>query len=242
MTSNIKIACLIGAAAGITPLLVSLVSVDAEFIVDVFIPKIFVGYLIKAIALMALGAFVVFVNSESDFKKAFQLGIMAPALVVGSINASNLSGAKQEISVLEHELNPSSSSNETSNAGSSYLFDNFAIDFSIIGNAYADSENNLIGKHNPPSTGRLVWYGLSGNISNGWFVMAGTHKQKSDADRQAQRLRNDGYDARVFPPLGNIKYFGVAIGSYLSIEEARSLRSKAIEGGLTKDSYLWKWK
>lgn len=242
MAKEMKIACFIGAAAGITPLVVSLISVEAELILDIFAPKILIGYLIKTAGLMALGAFVVFVNSESDYKKAFQLGIMAPALIVGTINASNFSDAKREILDLESELGGHSPAISSSRLDTSYLPENSGPVFSLIGNAYAGGTNNLAGKHNAPSTASLIWYGMAGKISNGWFVIVGSHTQKREADSQARQLKNKGYDARTFPSLENSGGFSVAIGSYLSLEEARTLRQKALADGLSKDTRLWKWK
>jgi len=238
MTKEIKIACLIGAAAGVTPLLVSLISVDAEMIVDNFVPRIFVGYMIKAIGLMALGAFVVFVNSEVDFKKAFQLGIMAPALVVGTMNANNFSDAKQEIIGLESELE----SKRTPPGDGAMLFQPPIPGFSIFSQAYAASIDVSVGQHNEPSTGSLLWYGITGNISNGWFVIAGSFKKESEAEARAKQLREEGFDARVYPPFADSEYFGVVIGAYLTIKDARALRRKAIDKGLPEDTYLWKWR
>jgi cell division protein FtsN len=114
--------------------------------------------------------------------------------------------------------------------------------FSLISNAYAERPNKLIGTHNTPSTARKVWYGISGNITNGWFVMVGSHKQKTEADGEAQELRNMGYDARVFPPFEDINNYSVAIGSYLTLKEANALRKKAIKAGLPESIDLWKWK
>lgn len=242
MTREIKIACFIGAIAGATPLLISLISVDAELIVDNFVPKIFIGYMIKTIGLMLLGAFVVFVNSECDLKKAFQLGIMAPALVVGTLNANNFNEAKDEISGLESELENQRKPAGTPINSDAILFIHPEYGFSIIKSAYASEENALIGMHNEPSTARLLWYGITGNISNGWFVIVGSHKNELDAENQAKQFQNKGYDARVYPPFGNNEYFGVVIGAYLPINIARELRDKAVNDGLPKDSYLWKWK
>jgi hypothetical protein len=242
MARDKKIACCVGALAGITPLLVSLISVDAELIVSGFDPMIFIGYLIKVLGMMTLGAFVVFVNSESDFKKAFQLGLMAPALIVGTINADNFSEAKQEILDLVAELENRISKNEAVHQDAAFIFQGEAFGFSLISNAYADSTNALVGKHTKPSTVRKVWYGVSGNISNGWFVIVGSYKQKRDADGEAQKLRDRGYDARVFPPFDGKRNYSVAIGSYLTLNEARALRNKAIKGGLPKSIDLWKWK
>jgi hypothetical protein len=242
MARDIKTACCVGAVAGITPLLVSLISVDAELIVNGFDPKILIGYLIKVAGMMALGAFVVFVNSESDFKKAFQLGLMAPALIVGTINASNFSDAKKELLNLEEELENRISTNGAVPQNAAYIFQDKAFGFSLISDAYAESTSALIGKHNKPSAGRMVWYGISGNISNGWFVIVRSHEQKRAANEEAKSLRHRGYDARVLPPFKESGHYGVAIGSYLTLNKARELRKKAIEDGLSKSTYLWKWK
>jgi hypothetical protein len=242
MTREIKIACCIGAMAGITPLMVSLVSVDAEMIVEEFVPTIFIGYMIKAIGLMVLGAFVVFVNSESDFKKAFQLGLMAPALVVGTINASNFNEAKQEIRYLESELGTHESANRVPKNNTTSLLENHGFGFSIISSAYAGDQNALIGKHNKPSAGRQIWYGISGKISDCWFVIVDSYNQESDARSKVRQLNSRGYDARVVKNPQNSDIYGVAIGSRLTLREAQEIQKQAFDDGLHKESYLLKWK
>jgi hypothetical protein len=240
MTREIKIGCSIGAMAGITPLLVSLISVDVELLADIFVPAIVIGYLIKAIGLMVLGAFVVFVNSESDYKKAFQLGLMAPALVVGTINANNFSEAKKEIIDLESELGNRASVTITPEGETTSFFQR--INFSLISSAYADSSNTLIGKHDNPTTANLLWYGMSGKVDNAWFVIVDSHADKLQARRRAEQMKGRGYNARVVPDKRRKGNYVVTIGSYLSLKEARILHKKAIHDGLSKHPYLWKWK
>jgi hypothetical protein len=239
MTKEQKIGCTIGAMAGITPLLVSLVSVDASVIVKVLVPAIIIGYLIKAAGLMALGAFVVFVNSESDYKKAFQLGLMAPALVVGALNANNFNEATQEIIELQTELGERESASIVPQQNTSSVVEDVLSFF--IGSAYAD-ENMLIGKHESPSTSNLIWYGISGKVSNAWFVIVGNHDQQRDAVRQAESLKKRGYNARVVEDVKDRDNYAVSIGSYLNIKEAKALHKTAIRENLAKHPYLWKWK
>ncbi|MEJ2405972.1 MAG: SPOR domain-containing protein [Candidatus Thiodiazotropha sp.] len=239
MTREIKIGCSIGAIAGITPLLVSLVSVDASLIVEVLVPAIIIGYLIKAAGLMALGAFVVFVNSESDYKKAFQLGLMAPALVVGALNANNFNEAKQEINELQTELGGRESAAILRQPTTSYFVED-VLSF-LIGSAHAD-ENMLIGKHDSPSTGSLIWYGISGKISNAWFVIVGSHDEARDAVRQAEVLKQRGYNARIVSDVKDQGKYVVSIGSFLNIKDAKALQKTAIRENLAKYPYLWKWK
>ena len=240
MEKEIKAACGVGAIAGIAPLLVNLISVDAAMIVDSFDRTMLIGYLIKAVGLTVLGAFVVYVNSERDLKKAFQLGLMAPALVMGAINANNYSEARSEASKLETQMQGKSSASGVPDFRN--ISENNKSYFSLIGIVHADEEQLKKGIHNEPSTARLLWYGITGNIPNGWFVIVGSHKNESDAKKQAESLNQQGYDARVYPPFGNNKYYGVMIGAYLTLEQAIELKNVAIKDGLPKDTYLWKWK
>ena len=244
MTYEEKRAVLVGAAAGATPVLVNLIDIDAALIIDSFQMKIAIGYLIKTIGLMILGGFFVFINQEIDIKKAFQLGIMAPAVVIGMLNANNLSEANDQIEVLDEQLNIKSKVIGIRPEGISYLpiegdYPPSKPLFSLISLAYA---NDLIGEHGEPSTTKLIWYGVTGNISNGWFVIVGSHKTENSAKKQADNLKLKGYDARVYPPFGGNEYYGVMIGAYVSLETAKDLKASAIKDGLPSDTYLWKWR
>jgi hypothetical protein len=236
MPENLKIHMLVGAIAGTTPLLVNLIGVDARLIMDNFELGIFLGYLIKAAGLMTLGAFVVFVNSEVDLKKAFQLGIMAPAFVVGAINANNFSNARDEVNQLEMELGdqPISQNGNTERSDDSSHFS-----FSLISSAYAD--DGLIGEHNQPSTSKYLWYGITGSVSDAWFVVVGSTTSENAARQQANDLRAKNYDARVYPSFEDRDSYRVAIGAYLPLQQARQLKDRAIKDGLPENTRLWKW-
>lgn len=236
MPENIKIPMFVGAIAGTMPLLVNLVGVDANLIIDNFELGIFLGYLIKAAGLMILGAFVVFVNSEVDLKKAFQLGIMAPAFVIGAINANNFSEARNEINQLEMELGGQPFSQNSDIEQSNHISQS---SFSLISSAYAD--DGLIGHHNQASTSKFLWYGITGSVSDAWFVIVGSHTSENAATQQANDLRAKNYDARVYPPFKNKDEYRVAIGAYLSLQQARQLKDRAIKDGLPQNTRLWKW-
>jgi hypothetical protein len=244
MTKERKTALIVGAISGGAPLVVNLVGVDAALIIENFHFKIFIGYLIKAAGLMILGGLIVFINSEEDLKKAFQLGIMAPAIVIGALNANNLNDAKNEMHTLQQELEAPANNafllpDPTSEAHGGTIIS------SLIGIAYAKDKTPVEakkGEHNKPSNLRLIWYGISGNISNGWFVIVGSHKDEAAAERQVEKLKAKGYDARVYPPFGSNQNYGVIIGAYMTLEDARKLKEAAIKNGLPNDTYLWKWR
>jgi hypothetical protein len=245
MTANEKKAIFVGALSGTMPLLVNLVDIDAAMILSEFNLTVFLGYIIKAIGLMILGGFIVFINSEVDLKKSFQLGIMAPAMIVGMLNANNLTDANTQIEVLGSQLEASRKvgmgpvPKEITNDSPGTVFQ---WKFSIISSAFAEPVGALKGEHTEVSMFTLLKYGITGNIQNGWFVISGSHSSETRAEKQSEELRLKGYDAKVFPPFGNSKYYGVVIGSYLTLEEAQALRLLAIKDGLPKDTYLWKWK
>ena len=79
-------------------------------------------------------------------------------------------------------------------------------------------------------------------MNNRWFVIAGSHKSEQSALNQVQELKIKGYDAELYNPYSDSEYFGVVIGSYLSLDEAKKLKAKAVKDGLPKDIYLWKWR
>ncbi|MFQ5900160.1 MAG: SPOR domain-containing protein [Thermodesulfobacteriota bacterium] len=239
-------ALLIGAIAGASPLIVNLVNVDAGLIFDSFEWKIFMGYLIKAIVLMFLGTFLVYVNSEIDKWKAFQIGIMAPAVIISAINANTLAGTQEALTVAQKQIQELTQSNtETDIQGSNSSTNNQVgfKSFFIISQAYAQQETNLRkGLHREPGTFQQIWYGVTGNISNPWFVIVGSHETEKVAESQVKKLSELGYEARVYPPFRGSEYYGVVIGSYLKLYEAKRLKQQALKDGLPKDTYLWKYK
>lgn len=246
MKKELKTAVLVGGIAGFTLFLANLLLIDLGVVLKLFSLGIILGFILKAIILMALGAFVVFVNSEEDLKKAFQLGIMAPSIVIGAMNGNNYFLTNNEMEVLingtENEIRMDCEF-DVQNKKSDIDKRSFSI--GLVNSVYAqfDTDSNLKkGKHNEPSASKLLWYGITGRISNGWFVFVGSHRTKEDANKQADKLKNKGYDAIVYPPFKQNGFFGVAIGSYLTLEKAKELKAEAIKDGLSNDTYLWKWK
>ncbi len=239
-TANMKSAMFVGAIAGTTPLMINLIGVDAQFILDHFQPNIFIGYLIKAAGLMLLGAFVVFVNSEQDLKKAFQLGVMAPAFVLGAMNADNYNETRNELNQLQEELDTTALGDSAAPQTPLDAQESLTFRFQFIPAAHAKPA--LIGRHNQQDTSKFLWYGITGKVSEAWFVIVGTHKTEAAAQQQAKSLKERNFDARVYPPFKKNQPYAVAIGAYLSLRDARKLKKLAIKTGLSDDdTRLWKW-
>jgi len=238
---------MIGAVAGASPLLVDLINIDAGYLNDLN-PMVFFGILIKAAGLMFLGGFLVYVNSETDKWKAFQIGIMAPAVIIGAMNANNLKETKADLRFVQDQLQDRRTQDQNDDNGSAMLFPGDEVNekrhffFSLTSSAYAQSNEGLQkGIHKKQDSLQKFLSGITGKTSNSWFVMAGSHKKEKEAKEQAKDLSNKGYDVRVYPPFGGSKYFGVAIGSNLNKDEAIKLKKQARKDGLSKDTYLWKF-
>lgn len=233
---------IIGVAAGSTPVLVNLVNVDASLIFAQWDWAVFSGYLIKALVLMLLGGLVVYVNGELQNWKAFQLGIMAPALVVGFLNgqkvdvlARDLAAATQGPITPRDKPAPMDSMKGAANT----TLQPRDSSFGLISAAHAD-DPLLKGLHRDVSNSDKVFYGFTGYSTNNWFVIVGSFVQEQNAYSQAANLKKLGYDARVYERFSDSKFYAVAIGANVSLNEAKRLRDQALRDGLPSDTYLWK--
>ena len=232
-----KEAMIWGAVAGVTTVLAETLTIDPASLFKAFDPIAFSGYCVKALVLMALGAIVVRVNRELNIQKAFQLGLMAPALIIGIQSGANLNDAKNELFDVRKQIQQLQSEGSTSGTlssensnGQSYFF---------INNAYAQ-DHVPKGKHRNVSLPTRFWYGLTGSLEQGWFVIAGSHKNKTDAEKQAKKLKEKGWNVKAGDSFVWGGYYSVLIGSYLSKSEAAAIRDLAIKEGLPKDTYVWR--
>ncbi|GAC26670.1 hypothetical protein GMES_4404 [Paraglaciecola mesophila KMM 241] len=253
MCKEEKVAVIVGAVAAIAPLAVEFVSLDAAEITNRVVDSSehAIGYCIKVFGLMFVGGFVVWINKEKLISKAFQLGVMAPAIILGMVTTSSLENAKEEIEVLSEQLanQPDVRANVIPN-GVGYVLppeqrDRTFFSLSFFSQAHAITElesEPVIGQHNTPSLIQRLWYGATGKINKGWFVIVGSHTNDASATAQANSLIDKGFNAKVYEPFGVSKYFGVMIASYVSLETAREIKEEAIVKGLPEDIYIWKWK
>jgi hypothetical protein len=90
-------ALIFGGVGGLTPLLAVLITREGEPLASYIanadltsVNAVLVGFFIKGIALFLIGLVWVVVNKETDPVKALQLGIAAPAVIVGMIAANEI--------------------------------------------------------------------------------------------------------------------------------------------------------
>jgi len=213
----------VGGVGGIAPVLINLFVIDLAAILIKVTFLVVISYLIRVIALFVVGGFVAYLNKERDLYKVFQLGIAAPALITAIINGNNVTAPKPNVTVPR--------------AASTYYITFFPTP------AYAQAPNrDDIKQYTLPKETALQQFnrGLFGTTSkNIWFVIAGSHLTKEDAEQATQQIRQRGFSADVYAPYGDNPYYAVVIGANLTLPEAQKLRVKAIEEGLRRDTYLW---
>jgi hypothetical protein len=119
----------------------------------------------------------------------------------------------------------------------------FTTDTNLIASAYAQppAQEKIKQFSHPKETAAQQFYrGFFGSLpKNVWFVIAGSHLKKEDAERQAQQIQVKGFPADVYEPYGDNLYYAVVIGAHMTQSDAQKLRVKAINTGLPMDTYLW---
>ena len=77
----------LGAVGGFTPVLLNLALVDAGTVLANLSVLAAVSYLVRVVALVALGALVAWLHDDEHKRvRAFELGLAAPAIVMGVLN------------------------------------------------------------------------------------------------------------------------------------------------------------
>ncbi|WDE03404.1 hypothetical protein SG34_018635 [Thalassomonas viridans] len=233
MTLNKRIA--LGAIGGITPYLVTLLSIDFKTAVASYEVLDWIGLLVRCIVLIFLGAFVAYLHkTENEPFKVFQLGLAAPALLATFINGG----------VGNNETLPISAMNGQHS-------------FAIFSKAYAGEppkdnngkkqyQNERMLKNAEVSGWSRFLRGLAGtklqtSQQNSYFVIVGSHDTYKQAKAQTIRLAKKNYKAKVYNPHGFSKHYAVAIASHISKKAAIKLRDKAIADGLPANSYIWSY-
>jgi hypothetical protein len=82
-----------GGGGAVMPIVLSLAVVDAAKVAEYAEsgPNALVGYVLRVVALFAIGAlWAYFHRTETEPFKAFQLGLVAPAMITAFINSQNV--------------------------------------------------------------------------------------------------------------------------------------------------------
>ena len=90
-----------GGLGGISPVLLMLVTKDIQNWMNSFTYLSLIGFIIRALALFIVGAMLSSLQNEKSKLKAFQLGIVAPAMLTTFINGTKLPNDSNSIGILK---------------------------------------------------------------------------------------------------------------------------------------------
>ncbi|WDE13768.1 hypothetical protein [Thalassomonas haliotis] len=232
MKLNKRIA--LGAIGGITPYLVTLLSVDFKTAVVSYEALDWLGLVVRCIVLIFLGALVAYLHkTENEPFKVFQLGLAAPALLATFINGSVANSENLPVSALANQysisLFPRAVAGNLPNPPPRVQYQNEGMLKDAKVSGWSRFLRGFVGKK------------LQTSQQNSYFVIVGSHNTFKQAKAQAKSLAKKNYQGKVYNPRGFIKPYAVAIASNVSKKEALQLKNKAIADGLAAESYLWSY-
>jgi hypothetical protein len=236
---------IIGALGGITPYILSILVIDFQTTLHDFDLFDGIGLLSRCLVLVFLGSLVAYFHkSETDDFKLFQLGIAAPALLATWINGySSSQPVMQPVTrvVIEQETG-----SNTFKPGLLQLMETIAYaqeSQTGQGSPTAQSiKNDSYLRDLEISTSDRLLRGLIGkkiSNTNTHYVIVGSYRNEEDANREIELLKEKNYRAVLLPSFKDSQFFGVAIGTNLTFEEAKELQNLAKQDGLSKDTFIW---
>jgi len=225
---------IIGALGGLSPLLVNCLIVDLEL--QKITIWILIGWFIKGIVIAFIGGIVAFLHNENNPIRVFELGIIAPTLILSLSNGNIAVNNRNDFNAIRKEMH-----------GSNVL--GVSSSFSIfVSKVYAQTTDNVKKFSRDDSAAGEIWRGITGKPpQNIWFVIVGSHLKLGDAQKQAEYINQGGkgfhaeiYEPYVYKnPYRATQYYAVVIGENLTLGEAQKLKNQAIEAGFPKDIFLW---
>lgn len=225
---NAKQRIIFGAIGGITPYLVTLLSIDFKAICISYETLDWVGLIVRCFVLIFLGSLVAYLHkTETEPFKVFQLGLAAPALLATFINGSagNYEGPPFLVDA-----------NSSSIASVSIVPKAFAEDIKFV-------NSNMLREAKVSETSRFFRGFLGTKLQTSeketYFVIVGSHERYEQAEQQVEKLRHKNYRAKIYKPYMFSKHYAVVIASNVTQKEAKKLKKRAISDGLPKDSYIW---
>lgn len=253
MKSKERAAMIWGASAGAIPALTKIAATEPGALISGFEFEVFLGHCVIVAVLALLGAFIVRLNNEINPQKAFQLGIMAPAILVGvqstvNLNESNAALAFAQTQLQEQRMarqQPISESHTDPSQAPEVQPPDEAVSPPSIGAILLDIPVSRLFAQEPagrglirePSAVDAFWRGVTLSARNNWFVIAGTFPTRAAADRAKQVWKQRGWNAvvRNEPARSNGAY-AVLIGANLTEVEALRILDEARNAGF-RDVY-----
>ncbi|MFD2233580.1 SPOR domain-containing protein [Phaeospirillum tilakii] len=213
---------LCGASAAI-PALINLYYVDFETVFLDVTPLKSLGYIVRLLILFCSGALIGWIyDSERDRKKLFNLGLAAPALLMGTVNAAHVQ-PKQDPAGSVHRLQ-------------SYI--------GIISEAYAQSNDKDIKKFETSTQTEQFLEGLGVIIpKKTYWVIVGSASSEAQALALLKQLKTQhsdlGFDFQAYTPRHPNKNWSIVMGNGVgSLVEAQILVKLAAKAGIASDAFI----
>lgn len=221
---------MIGGLGALTPIVLSLITVDFRVIQANLELGVIIGYAIKVVALFYLGALVAYMHkSEKDTVKLFELGIVAPALIASCLNGV-LVPAKPGVGLGTNAGTPSAV-------------------FLGVGVAHAQpltvESRTLRYEQAPqpkPSFAAQLWTGLTGAVSQPLYIRVAVASTQQEADRivmdLAKKFPNHTY--YLFLPSEHNPMITIVVGDgYANKKQAEAQRQKLLSEGFPHGLTYW---
>jgi hypothetical protein len=217
--------CLLGGLGALTPIILNLAVVDLQTTLTNLTLLVGVGYLIRVVVLFYVGGLWVYLHKdERSPLKVFELGVVAPALIIAAMNGANATQARADLAV-----------GQGAAAALSSVADFF------IPSAYAQGEEPGVKKFSPPEEGAVaqLWRGLSGSRSERvWFVVAGASRDLGAARALARRIGREKSDFKADVYEDGESYAVVIGPPNLTLGEAKELKQKAVTAEVPADKEI----
>ena len=218
---------LIGGLGALAPAIISLLVADLSALLLGLTFLVCLGAFIKISLLFCVGGFVACLHKkENNPVRVFELGILAPALITGILNANKVSASDTPPAI-----------NATSAVSMKI--------FTQMGPQSAQADKVETFSLPDESWSQQIIRGITGKVPDKvWFVIVAEHAKLEDAKAQAasiagnQRWRD--FRARVYAPFGKEKPgYSVVIGANMTFEDATQLQKKALDAGLPDNTQVW---
>jgi hypothetical protein len=235
---------MIGGIGALTPTIVNLLVVDVKAIMLDITTLVVAVYLLKVIAYFFVGGFVAYLHTDEQNRvKLFELGIMAPAMVMLLVN-----GAQREVqqTAAITKESPEVALAVVWSPPVTHAEDTLIVPLTPApkDRATRDSMLNVVEVFALPkeSTLEQIKRGFLGSTTNRiYFVVVAKDTSLASAKELAGAIMNngEGYKAQVYAPYGNDLFYSVVIGAHLTYKEAMGLRRSALRAGLPESTTLW---
>ena len=215
---------LLGGLGGLTPIIVSLLAQEAGDILKNFDWVVFFGWLVRGALLFFIGALFVYLNSEDDRKKAFQIGVMAPALIQGYLTAADLRQVREAASNPAQPL-----------ADSTMVGFNFGAGF-FLSDAFASEAGS--GLNGQSDFASRFWRGLTGSSTYNFAIVA-TLPSRESAVYEAERYLN--FEVPCVPRIYRLssEQYVVQLGGNLLPRQAQECVSAARVANMSPDAFVF---